>query len=137
MDIIQCSFCKKPFQTLGRKICNKCLEQMDKDFLVVRDYIYEHKQTNMDTVSEKTGVAKNTILYLLKEGRLVIDDDGKGGGVLFCEACKKPINSGRLCRDCQGKVASKMQKSVSMQRPSSSHGNGHSNLHSAAKLQNK
>jgi len=137
MNIIQCSFCKKPFQSLGRRICGACLEQMDKDFIVVRDYIYEHKQTNMDTVSEQTGVAKNIILYLLKEGRLILDDNNGGGGVLFCEACKKPISSGRLCKECKSKVASTMDKNMKTYKPSSQRAGEHDNFKSAAKLQSK
>jgi len=113
MNIIQCSFCKKPFQTLGRKICPECIEQMEKDFFVVRDYIYEHKQTNMDIVSEETGVSKRAIMHLLKEGRLEIEDKSGGGDGLFkCDKCKKPINSGRLCSACKDKVANAMQKSA-------------------------
>jgi len=137
MNIIQCSFCKKPFQSYGRRICGICLEQMDKDFIVVRDYIYEHKQTNMDKVSEETGVSKNTIFYLLKEGRLILDDDSEGGGMLFCESCKKPINSGRLCRDCKTKFSNKMEKSVKPKGPAASQPSGHDNIKATAKLQTK
>ena len=114
MNIIQCQFCKKPFGSLGGKICPACLEQIDKDFITVRDYIYEHKHSNIDVISEETEVSKQIILYLLKEGRLIIDSpDGSGGGILFCEACKKPINTGRMCKDCMSKVALTMNKSVS------------------------
>ena len=111
MNIMQCVFCKKPFQSLGRKICPDCLEQIDRDFITVRDYIYEHKQTNIDKVAEETEVSKQIILHLLKEGRLILDGPG-GDGLLVCESCKKPINSGRLCKDCQDKIAGKMQKSI-------------------------
>ncbi|MCL2391130.1 MAG: flagellar protein [Oscillospiraceae bacterium] len=111
MNIRQCSFCKRPFQSLGKRICPACLLQIDKDFFVVRDYIYENKQANMDEVFEKTGISKQVILYLLKEGRLVLDDDGGSGGMLKCEVCKKAINSGRLCKTCKDRVANTMQKS--------------------------
>ena len=117
MNIIQCSICKKPFQTLGGKICGNCLERIDKDFITVRDYIYEHKNANMDTVSEETEVPKQIILHLLKEGRLIIDDPDGESGLLTCEVCKKPINTGRMCKACQDKVSNTMQKSVSGAKP--------------------
>jgi len=107
--------CKKPFQSFGGRICGNCLERIDRDFIKVRDYIYEHKHANIDTVSEETEVPKNIILHLLKEGRLVIDDPG-GGGVLFCEACRKPINTGRLCKDCTDKVSSTMQGNLASRK---------------------
>ena len=118
MNIIQCSFCKKPFQSLGGKICGNCLEKIDKDFIKVRDYIYDHKHANIDIVSEETEVPKQIIMYLLKEGRLIIDDpSGSGGGLLTCEVCKKPITTGRMCKDCQNTVASTMQKSIGSGQP--------------------
>jgi len=118
MNIVQCTFCKKPFGSVGGRICPACNEQIDRDFIKVRDYIYEHKHSNIDLIAEETEVKKQIILYLLKEGRLIIDSpDGSGGGILFCEMCKKPINTGRLCKDCAGKVTSRMDKSAQHKKP--------------------
>jgi len=137
MNIIQCQFCKKPFQSIGRRICPDCLEQIDKDFLVVRDYIYDNKHADIDKVSEDTGVTKQIILHLLKEGRLTLGDnsDEKGGrGVLFCEMCRKPISSGRLCKVCTDKVSNTMQRNIETHK---SRANDSANFKSSAKLQNK
>jgi len=113
MNIVQCTFCKKPFASLGGRICPACLEQIDKDFITVRDYIYEHKHSNIDLIAKETEVKKPVIIHLLKEGRLIIDSpDGEGGGILTCEMCKKSISTGRLCKECMGKVASSMDKST-------------------------
>jgi predicted amidophosphoribosyltransferase len=135
MNIIQCSFCKKPFQTLGGKICPACLERIDKDFITVRDYIYDNKSADIDTVSEDTEVPKQIIMHLLKEGRLIIGGpEGEGGGVLFCEICKKPINTGRMCDSCKEKVATKMQKSVSGSSPAPPRKNDEPSIKGSAKL---
>jgi len=111
MNIVQCTFCKKPFTSLGGRVCPACLEQIDKDFITVRDYIYEHKHSNIDRISEETEVKKPIIMHLLKEGRLIIDSPD-GDGMLTCEMCKKSINTGRLCKECTGKVAFSMDKNV-------------------------
>jgi hypothetical protein len=108
--------CKKPFHSIGSKICPSCLEQIDKDFIVVRDYIYEHVGAHIDDVSEETGVSKQTIMHLLREGRLQLDNPD-ADGMLVCEVCKKPINSGRMCDECKDSVASTMKKSISDQKP--------------------
>ena len=113
MNIIQCQFCKRPFASVVGKICPECLEKIDRDFITVRDYIYENAHAHIDKISEDTEVPKQIIIHLLKEGRLIIDDPDGGGGVLFCEMCKKPINTGKLCPDCIGKVSSSMDKNVS------------------------
>jgi len=111
MNIVSCTLCKKPFASLGGRICPACLEQIDKDFITVRDYIYEHKHSNIDLISKETEVSKQVIMHLLKEGRLIIDSPD-GDGLLVCEMCKKPINTGRLCKECTGKVANSMDKNV-------------------------
>ena len=114
MNIIQCIFCKKPFASLRDKVCPECHEKMDQEFITVRDYIYEHKHAGIDEIAEETEVPKQHIMYLIKEGRLIIDSpDGSGGGLLYCEACKKPISTGRMCKDCMASLAGKMDKSIS------------------------
>lgn len=118
MDIIQCRLCKKPFQTLGGKLCPECLTKLDEDFVKVRDYIYEHKHADVDKVAEETGVSKQAILILLKDGRLQIEDAGVGS-ILLCEVCKKPIKTGRMCEDCRKKLAFSMDKNVSAGKPDS------------------
>jgi len=96
------------------------MEQIDKDFITVREYIYEHKHSNIDRIAKETEVEKQVILHLLKEGRLIIDSPD-GDGLLFCESCKKPINTGRLCKECMGNAASAMDKSVSASQAAKQH----------------
>jgi predicted amidophosphoribosyltransferase len=136
MDIIQCSFCKKPFQSFGGRVCNNCHEKIDKDFITVREYIYENKRADMDKISEETGVPKQIILYLMKEGRLIIDDpDGGKQGILFCEVCKRPINTGRMCKDCKGKVSTTMQKNIEIRSSPEYQKGASANLKASAKVQ--
>ena len=118
MNIIQCSLCKKPFQSIGGKVCVNCLEKLDEDFRVVRDYIYENKRADVDTVAEETGVPKKHIQYLLKEGRLIIEDLS-GGSLLYCEVCKKPISTGNMCDDCKTQLARTMDKNITANKSNS------------------
>ena len=111
MNIIQCRLCKKPFQSLGGTTCPECLEKIDRDFITVRDYIYENPNSNMEKISEDTEVDKAIILHLLKEGRLSLETPDSEG-LLTCYICKKPISSGRMCTECKGKVAATMTKST-------------------------
>ena len=137
MNIIQCNFCKKPFQSFGGRICSICLEKIDRDFITVRDYIYENKHADMDTVSEETEVPKQIILHLLKEGRLIIDEpEGESSGILMCEVCKKPINSGRMCKNCKDKVANTMQKNIAGHKTGEYRKGAAADLKGAAKVKN-
>jgi len=112
MRILQCIFCKKPFQSYGSKICPGCLQQMDECFIKVRDYLDEHPYADMDTVAKETEVSSKIILHLLKEGRLIIGNDETGNPILTCESCKKPVSTGRLCEPCKGKISKVMGETV-------------------------
>jgi len=116
MNIIQCKICHKPFQSLGGNTCPDCIEKIDRDFMTVRDYIYDNPNSRIDEVSKETGVEKTVILHLLKEGRLKLDTPDTGGA-LVCYICKKPISTGRMCDECKGKVASTMSKSIEGSKP--------------------
>ena len=118
MNIIQCKMCKKPFHSIGSKICPDCLNEIDKDYFIVRDFVYDNPGADIDTTAEETKVDKAIILHLLKEGRLTLSSVGDGGGtMLMCEVCRKPITSGRMCEMCKAKVATTMNKSVEANKP--------------------
>lgn len=118
MNIMQCQFCKRPFASIGGRICPDCVEQIEKNFFVVRDYIEENKFAHIDKIAKDTEVPKQHIMHLLKEGRLIIDSpDGTGGGILFCESCKSPIKTGRLCEACTKTLTTSIGKKVSEAAP--------------------
>jgi len=137
MNIIQCTFCKKPFASLRDKVCPECHEKMDQNFVVVRDYLYEHERAGIDEIAEETEVPKQHIMYLIKEGRLIINSpDGKGGGLLSCEVCKKPINTGRMCKECMASLAGKMDRSVSADKKPATGKIAEQNFKGTAKIGN-
>jgi len=114
MDVKQCDFCRVPFQSYGKRVCGDCLIKLDTAWFMIRDYLYEHDRAGIEEVSYATGVSKKAIMYLLKEERLLVgDENGDVGGFLKCEACKKPINTGRMCGSCKKQIISEMNESVS------------------------
>jgi len=104
-----------PFQSFGGKVCKDCLQQFDEDFMKIKDYLYDNEGAGIEEVSEETGVSKKTIMYLLKEERLLVGDkDSDGGGFLTCELCKKPIRTGRMCYSCKKELTMELQQSISV-----------------------
>ena len=115
MEVRQCDFCRMPYQSTGKKICGDCLLKLDEDFIEIREYLWEHDNAGIEEVSEATGVSRKTIMYLLKEERLIVSDEsGSGGGILTCESCKRPIRTGRMCAGCKQEVLSAIQESVAV-----------------------
>ena len=112
MTIEQCKFCNKPFQSVGGRICPNCLEQIDIDFITIRDYMYDHPGTfDVDSICKATEVPKAVVLHLIKEQRLTISKPG-GGGVLTCSICHKPIAIGTICDDCKLSLSGTLGKSA-------------------------
>ena len=113
MEVRQCDFCRMPYQSYGSKICPDCVIKLDVDFFTIKEYLYEHDGAGVEEVSDATGVSKKSILFLLKEERLLVGDDkGNVGGFLKCESCKRPINTGRMCAGCKNEVLAAIQESV-------------------------
>ena len=114
MGFKQCEFCRRPYEDMGKRVCGECLLKLDEDFIEIREYLYDHDRAGIEEVSEATGVSRKSIFYLLKEERLIVgDENGSVNGILKCEACKKPIPTGRMCAGCKKAVITALNESVS------------------------
>lgn len=100
MDIRNCSRCGKVFRSMGRKICPECVQEEEREFQKVRDYVREHRDANIPAVSEATGVAAERINQFIREGRLVL-----ATVTLECMSCGAPIEKGRFCQKCLEKMS--------------------------------
>lgn len=116
MNIVKCKICREPFNSYGGQVCPVCLEQLDKDFFTVRDYIYDHpREASVDQIAEATGIKEKHIVYLLEEGRLSVKGDIAGvnlGGGLKCQVCGRGINSGTLCESCKGALTKELDSAA-------------------------
>ena len=69
--LISCSRCGKFFETDGwQTLCLDCIEQDEKDFRRIREYIYEHPGAKIFDVSLNLDVSIAKIKRYLREGRL-------------------------------------------------------------------
>ena len=113
MGFKQCEFCRRPHKDMGKGVCVECLLQLDEDFIEIREYLYEHENADIEEVSEATGVSRKSIFYLLKEERLLVGEESEqASGILKCEACKKPIRTGRMCVFCKKEVITALNDSI-------------------------
>ncbi len=100
-QVKQCKICNKIFYSYGAASCPECIEQMERDFEKVRDYLYENPHANVVEITQETQVPEKVILSYLKEGRLTIAEDS---GLLLCENCNRSISTGRFCKECSRKL---------------------------------
>jgi protein-arginine kinase activator protein McsA len=124
--------CGRLFQSFGTNMCPVCAEKMDRYFLKVKDYLYEHPDANVFDTSQETGVPEKVVLNFLREGWLSISGMGN---MLECEKCGAPIASGRFCLECQNKLekvlisAYKPESNAKVETQKTSPGRMHVNYH--------
>lgn len=112
MELLNCKKCGRTFASEeGQTFCTKCLLlNIEDDFRLVRDYLYDHPGADVTEVSTATGVAKAVILRLLKDERIeVVSDENI---LLKCEVCGKSIKSGRKCEECKMLFAKELMKTA-------------------------
>jgi len=103
-NVRQCSMCRKPFISLGSKLCGNCLERIELDFVTIRDYLYNQSGSiSIKELAKETEVPEKSILHLLREGRIELMVSGADG--LVCEMCGRTIASGQFCVNCKDILA--------------------------------
>jgi len=106
--------CGRLFQSFGSSNCPECAEELDKAFIKIKEYIYDHEKATIVDVVEATGVPEKFVLQCLKEGRLIIE----GAEILKCENCGCSISSGRYCDYCRDKLADVLSSVVENKKKS-------------------
>jgi flagellar operon protein (TIGR03826 family) len=106
-NVRQCRRCRKLFNYVASPYCPRCIDEIDREYRVVRDYIYENPHAGIKEIADATEVNDRTILQLLREGRLELDSSVGG---LSCERCGTSINTGRYCDSCQAQLSSELRQ---------------------------
>jgi hypothetical protein len=88
---------------------------MDKKFNEVRDYLYDNPDSGIEEVCEAVGVETADIHRWLTEGRLILAHGSSI--VMHCEKCGAPIQTGKLCDQCLGKLHNKLQEAADILKP--------------------
>ena len=108
----QCKMCGQIYRYIGSVFCGNCLREMDEQFHAIKELLYKKPNLTINEVVEETGVDEKIVLYLLREGRLEMK---AADGMLVCESCGYPIQSGRLCKKCSADLSSVLEKAKSRQ----------------------
>ena len=106
MNVRQCSNCRKLYQYNGSLLCVNCVEELDKLFNDVRNYIEENPNADLDELREKTGTDGAIIVRWLREGRLMM---ATASGLIKCDICGQSLRSGRFCEKCATNVKEQLQ----------------------------
>lgn len=108
-ELRNCPRCGKLFSYFGRPICNRCIDEEEEEFKIVKEYIYNNPGATVFEVADATEVSVDKILRFLKEERLEITSDNVNL-ILECESCGRPIKTGKYCEQCKVKLSSEMRR---------------------------
>ena len=103
MNVQACKLCGILFNWSGYGdcLCPTCAKKNDEQFILVRDYIRDHKNATAAEVTKETGVPISLIEEWLKSERL-LQENNIG---LKCAKCGKPISAGKMCKACKAELA--------------------------------
>jgi hypothetical protein len=105
LEIKNCRRCGKVYIFNGSTICKDCMIGMDQYLDKIRDYLLRNPDSDIDTISNDTGIDTKIILQLLRDGRLQY----KGRSRLTCRTCGETIDTGYYCEKCQQVLSYKIQ----------------------------
>lgn len=108
-DLRNCPRCGKLFAYIGRSICNRCIEQEEEEFKLVKEYIYNNPGATVFEVADATEVSVDKIMRFLREERLEISSDNVNL-ILECESCGTSIRTGRYCQQCRDDLTNEMKR---------------------------
>lgn len=115
MAIKNCPKCRKLFSDESGPICAQCRKDDIDIFEKVRRYIKENPDRSIAQVAEATEVSVKKITRYIKEGKIEISS-GMSDDVR-CEACNKPVTSGRYCMECSIRLSTDLKGSIADMAP--------------------
>lgn len=108
MDVRNCKDCGRLFNYAGIQVCPQCRKKEDEKFAVVKEYLRRHPNVGVSELSEETDTSISTLRRWVREERLILTESSSVGFDIYCESCKEPILSGRLCIKCKRKMSIEM-----------------------------
>ncbi|QUL97934.1 MAG: MerR family transcriptional regulator [Candidatus Fermentithermobacillus carboniphilus] len=100
-EVRNCKRCGKVFISRGSYICPECLQKEEEQFEIVKKYLAENPRATVKETSENTKVPVEVITEFMRKGLLISVLPGEGNAGLSCAICKRPIQSGKICPECE------------------------------------
>jgi hypothetical protein len=91
-------------------VCPDCVKAEEASFQKLKDYLDDHPENNITTVSRETGVPIKRILKYIQEGRIEMSMGISGDNLLTCARCGASIKMGSMCDECRTKYNSTIQE---------------------------
>lgn len=111
MEVRNCRECGRLFNYMGgQRICSSCRDKLEEKFVQVKEYIYEHRNAQLQEISEENDVSIQQIKQWVREERLAFTDDSMVG--IECETCGATIKTGRFCDTCKKQMTNTLESVI-------------------------
>lgn len=111
-----CKKCNRLFSAQeGQFLCSRCNDEVDDDFLRVKEFIYDNPSSSIKEVSFNTGVHVDIILKWIREDKIVLATNSV---ITFCERCGEPSDGSRYCKKCVHELSLGLKSGLKDKSPS-------------------
>lgn len=111
MEVRNCRSCTRLFNYIGGpNICPQCRDELEKKYMVVKDFIRENPGVSIQTVADENDVSTQQIKQWIREERLEFSKDSTV--TIECEKCGASIRTGRYCKACKDKMADSLSQLI-------------------------
>ena len=115
MNVRNCRKCGRIFNyVVGPILCPRCVEEQEKVFQVVKEYVIEHHGADIAEVSRECNVEPSQIRQWIREERLQFADDSPIR--IPCEGCGAMIRSGRYCAKCKAAMTNGFREAMGVNK---------------------
>lgn len=98
MNLDNCPRCGRLYVKNPSGVCLPCIKELEHEYEICVNYLRENKGTNIQELSDATGISIKEITRFIREGRISI---ANAPNMMYpCEVCGTLIRDGHMCDSC-------------------------------------
>lgn len=102
MNLDNCPRCGRLFVKNLMGLCQPCIKELEHEYEICVNYLRENKGTNIQELSDATGISIKEITRFIREGRISI---ANAPNMMYpCEVCGTLIRDGHMCDSCRSRL---------------------------------
>ncbi|AIQ76852.1 MULTISPECIES: TIGR03826 family flagellar region protein [Paenibacillus] len=110
MNLDNCPRCGRLFVKNLMGLCQACIKELEHEYEICVNYLRENKGTNIQELSDATGISIKEITRFIREGRISI---ANAPNMMYpCEVCGTLIRDGHMCDSCRSRLRKDLTNAV-------------------------
>ncbi|WP_151733754.1 flagellar protein [Paenibacillus tengchongensis] len=103
MNVDNCPRCGRLYVKNPSELCQSCLKELEHQYEICVDYLRKNRGTNIQELSDVTGISIKEITRFIREGRISIAN--APNMMVACEVCGTLIREGHMCDSCRSRLS--------------------------------